>query len=69
MQYLLIDTHQRPLGTLISDKTFAVGDTFQNHNAETYTVVSLDWMKRNASAQSIMVIPGSAQPRAIAKVD
>jgi hypothetical protein len=69
MQYLLIDTHQRPLGTLISDKTFAVGDTFQNHNAETYTVVSLDWMKRHSSAQSIMVIPGSVHPKAVASVD
>lgn len=69
MQYLLIDTHQRPLCTMISDKILAVGDTLQNHNAETYTVVSLDWLKQRAHTQSVMVIPGHAQPKAVAKVD
>lgn len=67
MQYLLIDTRQRPLGTLISDKMLAVGDTFQNHNAQTYTVVSLDWLKQQAHTLSVMVIPGNAQPKAVAK--
>ncbi len=60
MQYLLIDTHQRPLGTLISDKSFAVGDTIQSQNAETFTVVGLNWFKQRSHAQSLIVIPGQA---------
>jgi hypothetical protein len=61
MQYLLIDTHQRPLGTLISDKTFVVGDTFQNHDSATYTVVGLNWFKQR---QSLTVIPMPLQTKA-----
>jgi hypothetical protein len=69
MQYLLIDTHQRPLGTLISDKTFAVGDTFQNH-AASYTVVGLNWFKQRPNAQSLTVIPVHTQSvKAMAEVD
>jgi hypothetical protein len=60
MQYLLIDTHKRPLGTLISDKSFAVGDVVQNQNAETFTVVGLNWFKQRAhGGQSLTVIPGA----------
>ncbi|NJO41916.1 MAG: hypothetical protein HC769_15995 [Cyanobacteria bacterium CRU_2_1] len=57
MQYLLIDTHQRPLGTIKSDKALAVGDTFQNNNAQTYTVVGLNWFKQRSHGQSLTVIP------------
>ncbi|WNZ25291.1 hypothetical protein HJG54_22165 [Leptolyngbya sp. NK1-12] len=60
MQYLLIDTHRRPIGTLVSDKTFAVGDTFQNHNSEIYTVVGLNWFNQQPHTQSLTVIPQSA---------
>jgi hypothetical protein len=58
MQYLLIDTHRRPLGTLISDKIFVVGDTFQNHNSETFTVVGLNWFNQRPHTHSLTVIPG-----------
>ncbi|PSB15159.1 hypothetical protein C7B76_14330 [filamentous cyanobacterium CCP2] len=56
MQYLLIDTHQRPLGTLKSDKTFAVGDTFEN-SAQSYTVIGLNWFNQHVQSQSLTVIP------------
>ena len=61
MQYLLIDTHQRPLGTMNSDKSFAVGDTLQNRNAEVFTVVGLNWFKQRTHAQSLTIIPGQVQ--------
>jgi hypothetical protein len=57
MQYLLIDTHQRPLGTLKSDKTFAVGDTFESGNAQNYTVIGLNWFNQRPQTQSLTVIP------------
>jgi hypothetical protein len=61
MQYLLIDTRKRPLGTLVSDKSFAVGDIVQNQNAETFTVVGLNWFKERSHGQSLTVIPGAAK--------
>lgn len=57
MQYLLMDPRQRPLGTLNSDKEFAVGDTFESHNAQTYTVIGLNWFKQRSQGQSLTVIP------------
>lgn len=68
MHYLLIDTHQRPLGTLISEKALGVGDTFQNHNAESFTVVGLNWFTQRANTQSLTVIPVNAL-KEMAKVD
>lgn len=64
MQYLLIDTHQRLLGTFISEKVFSVGDTFQNHNEQSYTVVGLNWFKQRAQGQSLTVIPTKAEGKA-----
>lgn len=69
MQYLLIDTRQRPIGTLISDQILAVGDTFRNNNAELYTVVGLNWFKQRPNTQSLTVIPGQAPTKTTAKVD
>ncbi|WAL62355.1 hypothetical protein [Thermocoleostomius sinensis] len=57
MQYLLIDPHQRLLGTLNSEKVLSVGDTFENHNAQFYTVIGLNWFKQRSQAQSLTVIP------------
>lgn len=57
MQYLLVDPHQRLLGTLNSEKSFAVGDTFESSNAQTYTVIGLNWFKQRAQGQSLTVIP------------
>ncbi|MCU0525841.1 MAG: hypothetical protein MUF72_13545 [Elainella sp. Prado103] len=69
MQYLLIDTHQRPLGTFISEKTLGVGDTFQNKNAESFTVVGLNWFQQRPNTQSLTVIPLSAAVKELAQVD
>lgn len=57
MQYLLIDTHQRLLGTLNSEKSFSVGDTFESSNAQTYTVIGLNWFKQRSQGPSLTVIP------------
>lgn len=57
MKYLLIDTHKRPIGTLISDKAFSVGDTFQGQDAGMYTVVGLNWFQQRPHSQSLTVIP------------
>jgi hypothetical protein len=59
MQYLLIDPHKRLLGTFNSEKALAVGDTFQNQNAQFYTVIGLNWFKQRSQAQtqSLTVIP------------
>lgn len=67
MQYLLIDPHQRLLGTLNSDKTLAVGDTFENQNAQTYTVVGLNWFKQRPQTPSLTVIPTKAIVKAVAQ--
>ncbi|MCU0570577.1 MAG: hypothetical protein MUF49_28880 [Oculatellaceae cyanobacterium Prado106] len=57
MQYVLIDAHQRFLGTLKSEKALAVGDTFENTNAQSYTVIGLNWFKQDPRTQSLTVIP------------
>lgn len=57
MKYLLIDTRKRPIGTLVSDKAFSVGDTFQGQDAGIYTVVGLNWFQQRPHAQSLTVIP------------
>jgi hypothetical protein len=57
MQYLLIDTHQRPICTLRSDRVFSVGDTLENQNAQTYTVIGLNGFKQLSQTQSLTVIP------------
>lgn len=66
MQYLLIDPHQRLLGTLNSDRVLAVGDTFESHNAQTYTVIGLNWFKQRPQTQSLTVIPTKANLKAAA---
>lgn len=69
MQYLLIDPHQRLLGTLNSEKTLAVGDTFENHhNAQTYTVVGLNWFKQRSQTPSLTVIPARTIAKAVGQI-
>lgn len=68
MQYLLIDPHQRLLGTLNSDKTLTVGDTFENQNAQTYTVVGLNWFKQRPQTPSLTVIPTRSIAKAVGQV-
>jgi len=58
MQYLLMDTHRRLLGTLNSQKELAVGDTFQADSTGTYAVIGLDWNGlERPQAHSLTVIP------------
>jgi hypothetical protein len=58
MQYLLVDAHQRFLGTFISTESLSVGDTFKNHNDQAYTVVGLNWSRQTTpKAPSLTVIP------------
>lgn len=66
MQYLLVDLHQRILGTLSSDRNFSVGDTFENHNAQTYTVIGLNWLKQRQHTPSLTVIPRLLNNRKLA---
>jgi hypothetical protein len=67
MQYLLIDPHKRLLGTLNSEKAFAVGDTFESHNAQFYTVIGLNWFKQRTQekTQSLTVIPTRPVAKAV----
>ncbi len=57
MQYLLVDTRQRPLGTMNSDKVYSVGDTLHNHDAQGYTVIGLNGFKQMSQTPSLTVIP------------
>lgn len=58
MQYLLVDSHQRFIGTFNSTETLAVGDTFQNHDEQTYAVVGLNWSRQTTpKAPALTVIP------------
>jgi hypothetical protein len=66
MQYLMMDLHQRFIGTLNYNTPLAVGDMFQAANAKTYTVVSID-ATRNANKQhkSVTVIASGASARSV----
>ncbi len=65
MQYLLVDAHRRYIGLLNSQRTFSVGDTFQNHNAQLYAVVGLNWSgNQSPTTQSLTVIPVVGAPKA-----
>lgn len=60
MQYLLLDAHRRFLGLLNSQRTFSVGDTFENQNEQVYAVVGLNWSGgQGAATHSLTVIPVS----------
>jgi hypothetical protein len=67
MQYLLIDTHQRPLGTFISDKEMTVGDIVRTQNSGVFTVVGLNWFKQRSNGQSLTVIPVNTTPKELVK--
>lgn len=58
MQYLLMDAHRRFLGTFTSSKVLSVGDTFQNHEKQSFAVVGINWAGHGSSmSQAITVIP------------
>lgn len=57
MQYVLIDSHQRFLGTHISEKSMGIGDVFQHEQAHTYTVVGVHQaQQRRIAFQSLTVV-------------
>ncbi|MBW4655573.1 MAG: hypothetical protein KME20_21410 [Kaiparowitsia implicata GSE-PSE-MK54-09C] len=56
MQYLLMDSHHRFLGTFQSKKMLIVGDTFQNNGAQTYAVVGTDWGNQGQQPKSLTVM-------------
>ena len=58
MHYVLIDSHQRFLGTLDSQQPLAIGDTFQQGNpGSTYAVIGLNQAhQRHPARQSLTVI-------------
>lgn len=58
MQYLVVDTHQRFLGSYTSSKALVVGDTFQAQNTKTYAVIGLTWAgHRDPGKRAVTVIP------------
>ncbi|WP_041269113.1 hypothetical protein [Geitlerinema sp. PCC 7407] len=61
MEYLLMDLHRRFLGTMNSNRTLSIGDTFEDSTAKTYTVVRIDPSReRNRPSQSLTVVRLSA---------
>jgi hypothetical protein len=64
MQYLLVDSHKRFLGTYNSSETFAVGDTFQDDDDTTYAVIGLNWSRQTTpKGPSLTVMPLSTLAR------
>jgi hypothetical protein len=64
MEYLVMDTHQRLLGTLRRTSALSVGDTFSSGNI-TYAVINIETRPDQPSPKRIMVMP-LAKPTAIA---
>jgi len=56
MEYLVMDTHQRLLGTLRRTTPLNVGDTFASGNV-TYAVINLEGRPDQPTIKRIMVIP------------
>ncbi len=61
MQYLMMDLHQRFIGTLNYNAPLTVGDIFKANNAKIYTVVSVDSSRsRDKNIKSLTVIANTA---------
>ncbi|MDX2097238.1 MAG: hypothetical protein SFW36_05630 [Leptolyngbyaceae cyanobacterium bins.59] len=57
MDYLLVDSHQRFLGTLNYNNSLAVGDIFKDHNEQTFAVIGKNWTnRRNSQLESLTVV-------------
>lgn len=64
MEYLLVDSRQRFLGTLNRSETLSVGDLFQDHNDRTYAVVGTNWSNyRHNRLRSLTVVRINPQPK------
>lgn len=65
MQYLLVDSRQRFLGTLTCEASLHVGDVFQNENSHSYAVVGLNQSRqrspRTPSLTVVRINPKSQQ--------
>lgn len=69
MQYLLVDSHQRFLGTLKSEKKMTLGDVFQTEESQTYTVVGINQARQHSNLlKSLTVVRGSRLASAAATV-
>lgn len=57
MQYLMMDLHQRFIGTLNHNSKLSIGDTFKVDNAKTYMVVRINASRdNNRNVKSLTVI-------------
>lgn len=57
MEYVLIDSHQRFLGTFRAERMMSIGDIFQNTNAQTYAVIGINQARQRSRAlQSLTVV-------------
>jgi hypothetical protein len=56
MEYLVMDTHQRLLGTLRRGDPLRVGDTFSSSNL-TYAVIGIEWLTDRPNMKRLTVIP------------
>lgn len=57
MEYLLIDPHQRFLGTFNYEKSLAVGDVIQGRDNQTFAVIGTNWSsKSNLNVKSVTVV-------------
>ncbi len=56
MEYLVMDTHQRLLGTLRRTSPLKAGDTFSSGDL-TYAVISIEWRPDRANLKRLIVMP------------
>lgn len=69
MQYLMMDLHQRFIGTLNHNSKLSIGDTFKVDNAKTYMVVRIDASRsndRNVKSLTVIARNGATVPVAAA---
>jgi hypothetical protein len=62
MKYLMVDLHQRFLGSITQEPPLAVGDTFATPN-RSYTVVGIQ-LAREPDVRSVTVIAANGRARA-----
>jgi hypothetical protein len=63
MQYLMMDLHQRFIGTLSPTTPLSIGETVIMGASKTYTVVSIDSSRsRDQNVKSVTVIASNPVP-------
>jgi hypothetical protein len=64
MQYLMMDIHQRFIGSFNRSTKLVVGEVLEAKNAKSYTVVSIDVARnRDQNTKAVTVIPRQAALR------